>query len=81
MEKYQFTIIVQFFEKSTFMTPFSPSSMDKMVSLRPSFFYPIQISLLLTHHLWSLAVLGGLGSNGSYQTIILTYMLLFIDLY
>ena len=43
-------------------------------------FYLIEISLLPAHHLWILAVLGSLGSNGWYQPIILTYMILFIKL-
>ena len=34
----------------------------------------------LAHHLWILAVLGGLGANGWYQLIILTYMISFINL-
>ena len=43
-------------------------------------FYLIHISLLSSHHLWILAVLGGVGSNGWYQPIILIYMILFINL-
>ena len=71
------------------MTPLSPNYLDKMVSLwkifpscflRPSFFYLIQISLLSDHHLWILAVLWGLGSNGLYQPTNLFYMILFINL-
>ena len=45
------------------------------------FFYLIQISLLCAPHLCILVVLGGLISNGFYQPIIQTYMILFINLY